>query len=47
MKRILLCTVLILLLSEGLGTWFLDRLKLQKKGFSAPYGFALDRKSVV
>ncbi|MBQ1447242.1 MAG: hypothetical protein IIZ14_08315 [Solobacterium sp.] len=41
MKRILLCTVLILLLSEGLGTWFLDRLKLQKKGFSAPYGFAL------
>ncbi|MBR0477684.1 MAG: hypothetical protein IJJ24_01165, partial [Solobacterium sp.] len=41
MKRILLCTVLILLLSEGLGTWLLDRLKLQKKGFSAPYGFAL------
>ncbi|MBR2991380.1 MAG: hypothetical protein IKF51_07995 [Solobacterium sp.] len=41
MKRILLGAMLILLLSEGLGSWFLDRFHLTRKGFCAPYGFAV------
>ena len=40
MKRILLVAVLIILLSEGTGTWLLNRFRIRRKGLASPLGFA-------